>query len=254
MNRNRSRTKIWKRSLACLAVAALVWPQAVPAAAAAKALEEGRPVYPGENKCPYDLPSHIEWTEQEKWAWSTRICRGKIANMSDFGGGDGVHCEPEAADDWPDTRDLSSALLETILNHEPYRGALPRTGVRIKCARCSRPGFTIAYLKAMLASLIDIHRPRAAGDALHGVRLAAACEVEAAVADDDLPIALAVTWEGPGEPIMLKVRGPDGEVAVLLLPKLALELPQELTEPAVSFGPSRPLPHQQQPFPYKIRW
>ena len=42
-----------------------------------------------------------------------------------------------------------------------------------------------------------------------------------------------VTWEGPGEPIVLKVYGPDGEVAVPLLPKRALSLAQELLTCAV---------------------
>jgi len=38
-----------------------------------------------------------------------------------------------------------------------------------------------------------------------------------------------VTWEGPGEPIMLTLYGPDGEaVAVALEPKRALTLAQEL--------------------------
>jgi len=37
-----------------------------------------------------------------------------------------------------------------------------------------------------------------------------------------------VTWEGPGQPIVLRVHGPAGEVAVPLLPKRALELAQEL--------------------------
>ena len=37
-----------------------------------------------------------------------------------------------------------------------------------------------------------------------------------------------VSWAGPGQPIMLKVYGPDGEVAVPLLPKRALTLAQEL--------------------------
>ena len=37
-----------------------------------------------------------------------------------------------------------------------------------------------------------------------------------------------VTWEGPGEPIMLTVYGPDGDLAVPLLPKRALTLAQEL--------------------------
>ncbi len=38
-----------------------------------------------------------------------------------------------------------------------------------------------------------------------------------------------VSWEGPGEPIVLTVYGPDGEVvAVPMVPKRALELAQEL--------------------------
>ncbi len=139
MKRDWPSTKVWKQALACLAVAALGWPQAAPATAAANTIEEGRPVFPGAVKCPYELPPRIppqiKWTEQENWAWSERICLGEIADMSKFGGGDGVHCEPEEAADWPDTRDLSPAFLKTILNHEPYRGALPRTGVRIQCAR-----------------------------------------------------------------------------------------------------------------------
>ena len=39
---------------------------------------------------------------------------------------------------------------------------------------------------------------------------------------------VVVTWEGPSEPIVLTVYGPDGEVAVPLLPKRALTLAQEL--------------------------
>ncbi len=38
----------------------------------------------------------------------------------------------------------------------------------------------------------------------------------------------------PGTPIVLTVYGPAGEVTVPLLPKRALELAQELIEPAVS--------------------
>ena len=37
-----------------------------------------------------------------------------------------------------------------------------------------------------------------------------------------------VTWAGPGQPIVLKVHGPAGEVAVPMVPKRALELAQEL--------------------------
>ncbi|MCZ6494449.1 MAG: hypothetical protein O6933_10270, partial [Planctomycetota bacterium] len=116
-------------------MAALGWPQAAIASAAAEAVETGRPILPGEVTCPYDLPPHINWLEQEKWAWSERICLGEVADMSMFRAGDGFGCDPEKADNWPETQDLSPEFLETILNHEPYRGALPRTGVRIRCAR-----------------------------------------------------------------------------------------------------------------------
>ena len=37
-----------------------------------------------------------------------------------------------------------------------------------------------------------------------------------------------VSWEGPGQPIVLRVYGPDAEVAVPMVPKRALELAQEL--------------------------
>ncbi len=44
-----------------------------------------------------------------------------------------------------------------------------------------------------------------------------------------------VTWEGPGEPIMLTLYGADGEVAAVpLLPKRALTLAQELLTRGVS--------------------
>ena len=37
-----------------------------------------------------------------------------------------------------------------------------------------------------------------------------------------------VTWEGPGQPIVLTVHGREGAVAVPMVPKRALELAQEL--------------------------
>ncbi len=45
---------------------------------------------------------------------------------------------------------------------------------------------------------------------------------------------VVVSWEGPGEPIMLTIYGPDGEVAVPLLPKRALTLAQELLTSGVA--------------------
>ncbi len=44
----------------------------------------------------------------------------------------------------------------------------------------------------------------------------------------DIGARPVVTWEGPGEPIMLALYGPDGTTAVPLLPKRALTLAQEL--------------------------
>ena len=44
---------------------------------------------------------------------------------------------------------------------------------------------------------------------------------------------VAITWAGQGQPIMLQVHGATGAVAVPLLPKRALELAKELSEPAV---------------------
>ncbi len=43
-----------------------------------------------------------------------------------------------------------------------------------------------------------------------------------------------VTWAGPGQPIVLTLYGPDGEVALPLLPKRALTLAQELLTCGVS--------------------
>ena len=42
-----------------------------------------------------------------------------------------------------------------------------------------------------------------------------------------------VSWAGAGEPIMLTLYGPDGEVALRLSPTRALDLAKELIEPAV---------------------
>ena len=46
---------------------------------------------------------------------------------------------------------------------------------------------------------------------------------------DSVLARAVVSWEGPGEPIVLTLYGPDGETAALpLLPKRALTLAQEL--------------------------
>ena len=57
---------------------------------------------------------------------------------------------------------------------------------------------------------------------------------------------VVVTWEGQGEPIVLTVDGPDGEVAMPLTPKRALSLAVELAQRAVwaikinRWGPNGP--------------
>ena len=61
-------------------------------------------------------------------------------------------------------------------------------------------------------------------DAMLLQKFSAIFDPEGAAAAD----RVVVTWEGPGEPIMLTVYGPDGELAVPLLPKRCLTLAQEL--------------------------
>ena len=43
----------------------------------------------------------------------------------------------------------------------------------------------------------------------------------------------SVSWEAPGQPIVLKVNGPDGEVSLPFTPKRAFSLAVELTQRAV---------------------
>lgn len=69
-------------------------------------------------------PDH--WSEAETWAW-VEIRAGRIA---DFNARDG-RLDPKSSEGWDDTRKLGQAFLEAILLHDPYRGAIPRRGVRI---------------------------------------------------------------------------------------------------------------------------
>ena len=50
----------------------------------------------------------------------------------------------------------------------------------------------------------------------------------AGLADTTEQTRAVVSWAGEGQPIMLTLYGPDGELAVALLPKRALTLAQEL--------------------------
>jgi uncharacterized protein YjbI with pentapeptide repeats len=104
-----------------LATAALASPNA--------ALAE--PTLPGE-PCEIEPPRDSQtgehkWTPQERWAWK-QICEGREADFNQLYG---VTLDPKEADGWNDDRKLRSSFLETILLHEPFRGALTRKGVRI---------------------------------------------------------------------------------------------------------------------------
>jgi hypothetical protein len=85
------------------------------------------PALPGE---PCNVPPRDTWTKPESWAWA-RICEGETA---DFNVRTGVTLDPRKSEGWSDDRALTSAFLETILLHEPYRSALTRNGVRVRGA------------------------------------------------------------------------------------------------------------------------
>ena len=87
---------------------------------------QGKPALPGEDCQTKPLKA---WTPQEKWVWD-QVCRGKAANFNkveDYGG----DLDPKEDKEWPRERILSPTFLETILLHEPYRGALTHHGVHI---------------------------------------------------------------------------------------------------------------------------
>jgi uncharacterized protein YjbI with pentapeptide repeats len=80
---------------------------------------------------------HCSWTEQEKWVWS-RISEGEVADFNsaeDYGG----KFDPKKPEEWPESRILTPAFLETILLNEPYRGSLTRHGVQISGALFKKP-------------------------------------------------------------------------------------------------------------------
>jgi len=102
---------------------------------------KGKPILPGETCQTEPLD---RWTPQEKWVWK-QVCEGKIANFngSDAYGGELDPRRPkENIEEWTkewSKRILTSEFLETILLHEPYRGALTHHGVRIMGAWFREP-------------------------------------------------------------------------------------------------------------------
>ena len=69
------------------------------------------------------------WTPQEKWVWE-QVCVGKIADLGIIKAVVGTLTQKETKE-WSEKSVLRPAFLETILLHEPYRGAITRHGVRI---------------------------------------------------------------------------------------------------------------------------
>lgn len=75
-------------------------------------------------------------TETERWAWDRLIA----SEWADFGSREGCSPAPDVMDPgdpaWFDPcRTISARFLETILMREPWRGAIPFRGVRLRGAR-----------------------------------------------------------------------------------------------------------------------
>ena len=74
------------------------------------------------------------WSEPERWAW-VEIRAGKIADFH----ARHSKLDPKEPEGWDQTRKLSQVFLETILLGEPFKGAVPRQGVRIVGAWFEEP-------------------------------------------------------------------------------------------------------------------
>lgn len=95
---------------------------------------KGTPAFPGKS-C--QVPGSPDWKPEERWVW-TQVCEGKIADFNQLEGYGGV-LDPKVPEDWPENRILRPAFLEAILLHQPYQGAIPRDGVRIRGAWFTEP-------------------------------------------------------------------------------------------------------------------
>ncbi len=99
---------------------------------------KGKPALPGE-PCQIEAPrdpktKEFKWTEPEIWVWK-RVCEGESADFNKRYG----FVDTNTMGPWTEERQLSATFLETILLHEPYRGALTRNGVRIVGAWFRQP-------------------------------------------------------------------------------------------------------------------
>lgn len=67
-----------------------------------------------------------DWSESERWIWQ-QARKGRIADFHERHG----RIDPHEPKGWTEERSIRAAFVETILLHEPFRGALPRQGLRI---------------------------------------------------------------------------------------------------------------------------
>ena len=87
------------------------------------------------DKCKIPEEYKKEWTEPEQWAWG-EICEGRWADFNKRPGYEKLDPRNPAHDDqWADgRRTLSPRFLKDILLDEPFRSAIPHSGVRINGA------------------------------------------------------------------------------------------------------------------------
>jgi hypothetical protein len=119
------------------------------------------PARPGE-EC--RVPPHESWSDLETWVWQ-EVGSGRIA---DINARLGKPADPKKPENWGPERRLSAHFLETLLLHDPWRGAIPRQGVRIVGALFDEP---VNLVEAEIAhelwldrshftSNVDFHRIR----------------------------------------------------------------------------------------------
>ena len=97
-------------------------------------LEPVKPTLPGKPCTAFTL---AEWTSQERWVWK-QVCEGQFADFNKAEGNK-IRLDPKKPDGWEEKRVLRQFFLETILLYEPWRGMVPRQGVRISGAWFKEP-------------------------------------------------------------------------------------------------------------------
>ena len=79
-----------------------------------------------------DVPS--DWTDIDRWVWK-EICEGRAADFNSLLGDKFEPTDPAHQDKWSDERRmLGPRFLETIFLYEPFRSAIPHSGVHINGA------------------------------------------------------------------------------------------------------------------------